>query len=113
MATPTGSPPRKSQRLEGVVALTEYSRDVADKDTCVLVGDRLRLQASVRSDLLSGIRNTSGVASLPGNISAVDIQLWQAACLVSCQPSTTECVTILKVRPVADRPSQTYLRDQI
>ena len=72
-----------------------------DKGTCVLVGDRLRLQATVRSDLLSGIRNTSGVACLPGNISAEDLQLWQAACLVCYEPSTSECVTILKVRPVA------------
>ena len=77
------------------------------RDPCVVVGDRLRMQAmaSVRSDLLSGIRNMIGMASLQNTVSAEDFRLWQTACLVSCQPSTTECVTILKVRPVADFPS--------
>ena len=91
-----GSPPRKVQR-RGHVTLTEHFNGIDAPGAHVLVGGRIRPEARQRSDLLSGIGNTDGIAALPNEISPDELHLWQAACVVGREPSTAELVTVLKV----------------
>lgn len=80
-----------------LVALTEDTNDDSSADHSIVVGHCLRQEAAMRSDVLSGIGDTEGLATLPGLLSPEDIQLWQTACVVECQLSTPELVTVAKV----------------
>lgn len=85
------------QGAQSLVTLTEETPEHADGDTPVVFGNHVRQEAARRSGVLSGVGNTHGLAELPGQLSPDDIRLWEAACLVDCEPSTSELVTILKV----------------
>lgn len=82
----------------GLVALTEDTNEDTSADHSIIIGHCLRQEAAVRSDVLSGIGETEGLATLPGLLSPEDIQLWQTACVVECHLSTSELVTVAKVR---------------
>lgn len=87
-----------SYNRRSLVALTEETTDENSTEHSIVIGHCLRQEAAVRSDVLSGIGDTEGLATLPGLLSPEDIQLWQAACVVECHLSTTELVTVAKVR---------------
>lgn len=82
---------------ETLVTLTEEMPEV-DDSTSVVIGNLVRSDVACRSDVLSGVRNTNGLAGLPGHLRPEDVHLWQTACLVDCEPSTAQLITILKVR---------------
>lgn len=80
------------------VALTEESAEGTPADSAVIIGNHVRPEAAGRSDMLSGVSSTQGLAGLPGQLRPEDVHLWQTACLVDCEPSTSQLSTILKVR---------------
>lgn len=80
-----------------LVALTEDTNDEGLTEHSIVIGHCVRHEAAIRSDVLSGIGDTEGLATLPGLLSPEDIQLWQTACVVECHLSTSELVTVAKV----------------
>lgn len=62
-----------------------------------MIGRRVSDQVINRSGLLSGIQNTTGVASLPSHLSPEDVQLWQTACAVDVDMSMDELIKVVKV----------------
>eukprot|EP00892_Ulva_mutabilis_P002864 jgi/Ulvmu1/12579/UM092_0009.1 len=66
-------------------------------EDAIVVGERICESAAKRSELLSGIQNTEGLAELPRSISPADVRLWQAACIFASDPPTEELVRVLKV----------------
>lgn len=96
MSESDGAPERKSQRLSA--ADTSQTSYFAATEGCVVIGERIRAEASHRSNLLSGLGNTQGLANLPAGVSREDFNLWQTACATGCKPSTEELAIVLKVR---------------
>lgn len=81
-----------------LVTLTQNLRVEEGTDGGPVVGYRIRKDVAAHSGLLSGLAEADGMASLPGDISPEDVQLWQVARRLGVVPNTDELVTILKVR---------------
>lgn len=80
-----------------MVALTEEKPEEDCRQMSVVFGDHVRPAAARRSEILTHHESTDIISELPGRLSPDEIRLWQAACLLECEPSTSELVTILKV----------------
>lgn len=90
-------PPRKRD----CIALVEEDVNGISRaeDNPLVVGRLVHDISSLRSGLLSGIRGTTGVASLPGHLSPEDILIWQTACSVSnAKMRIDELATVIQVR---------------
>lgn len=83
------------------VALTDDLPGEVEAKAPMLVGRRVRIEATRHSDLLHGIQDTGGEAQLPSHLSPEDVQLWQTACVVRHAPSSGELVTIITVSHAA------------
>lgn len=66
--------------------------------TSVVIGHGVHEEVEPLSDLLSGLKNTDGLAPIPSSIKPEEFSLWQAASIVQVKPSTGELVSILKAR---------------
>lgn len=85
-------------RKRSHVALTEGDSSTAIHEHAIVVGSCVTAKAVTRSGLLSGIKTTEGLASLPGKITPQDVSLWETACLVDIDFHPDELVAVLKVR---------------
>lgn len=76
----------------------ECTEATLQNGNAVMIGNRMTEAAIKRSEVLSGIEHTEGLASLPAQLSPEDVRLWQTACSVDFEVSLDEIVTVLKVR---------------
>lgn len=93
-----GAEPCSKKPRHGIVALAEGNGALSEMGHHVIVGDCILPDTAERSGLLAGIANTHGLAALPATVLPEDVQLWQAACVLGCEPPTDELATIIRVR---------------
>lgn len=94
MDTPRSREARGSRKRSHVTLTTEATLLGGDS---VIIGERVCETAAKRSELLSGLGNTEGLAQLPGHLSPADVRLWEAACTFKSDLTIEEVVRALKV----------------
>eukprot|EP00892_Ulva_mutabilis_P005640 jgi/Ulvmu1/3448/UM016_0068.1 len=80
------------------VTLTEDGTEDGSgtRNHSVILGHRIREEVAQRSELLAGISETQGLASLPANLSLEEVELRQPACLAETQLPAAEMAAVAR-----------------